>query len=529
MIKKNKRSSENYCGRFAPAFSDDLNVHRNKVNQLFNEILSEPEEQTQDNSEWQWAWQEKPDEEERQGRLKEHGFDAETIAARLDQTRNSHKYRHLSAHAQPRFDAIVPLFVQAAAEQPNPTDTLMRLFDFLENISRRSAYLAFLNEHPQTLAQLAQIMSQSSWVAAYLSKYPILLDELISAQLLDTAFDWQALAAALSDDLKACGGDTEAQMDTLRRFQHAQVFRLAVQDLAGLWTVESLSDQLSALADTILAAALPCAWADMPKKHRDTPQFAVVGYGKLGGKELGYASDLDLVYLYDDPHPDAGDVYSRLARRLTNWLSAATGAGSLYETDLRLRPNGDAGFLAHSIAAFEKYQRENAWTWEHQALTRSRPVAGSATLAARYTALRQEILTRPPEPNLRDNILAMRQKMHDNQPAPPEGHFHLKQDAGGLIDIEFIVQYLLLAHGAEEPVLCRMSDNIRQLAALEATGILTSSQAMTLRDSYRKLRLEVHHRQLNDTGNHAPLRDWQPLRDQVIAIWQDVFAENPTS
>ena len=135
----------------------------------------------------------------------------------------------------------------------------MRLFDFLENISRRSAYLAFLNEHPQTLAQLAQIMSQSSWVAAYLSKYPILLDELISAQLLDTAFDWQALAAALSDDLKACGGDTESQMDTLRRFQHAQVFRLAVQDLAGLWTVESLSDQLSALADTILAAALPCA------------------------------------------------------------------------------------------------------------------------------------------------------------------------------------------------------------------------------------------------------------------------------
>ena len=245
----------------------------------------------------------KPDEEERLGRLKEYGFDAETVATRLDQIRHGHKYRHLSAHAQPRFDAIVPLLVQAAAEQSNPTDTLMRLFDFLENISRRSAYLAFLNEHPQTLAHLAQIMSQSSWAAAYLSKYPILLDELISAQLLDTAFDWQALAAALSDDLKACGGDTEAQMDTLRRFQHAQVFRLAVQDLAGLWTVESLSDQLSALADTILAAALPCAWADMPKKHRDTPQFAIVGYGKLGGKELGYASDLDLVYLYDDPHP----------------------------------------------------------------------------------------------------------------------------------------------------------------------------------------------------------------------------------
>lgn len=165
------------------AFSDGLNVHRNKVNQLFNEILSEPEEQAQSNSEWQWAWQEKPDEEERLGRLKEHGFDAEAVTARLEQICHGHKYRRLSAHAQPRFDTIVPLFVQAAAEQNNPTDTLMRLLDFLENISLRSAYLAFLNEHPQTLAQLAQIMSQSSWVAAYLNKYPILLDELISAQL----------------------------------------------------------------------------------------------------------------------------------------------------------------------------------------------------------------------------------------------------------------------------------------------------------------------------------------------------------
>ena len=305
-----------------------------------------------------------------------------------------------------------------------------------------------------------------------------------------------------------------------------------------------VSDQLSHIAETTLQAALDHAEATLRAKH-GTPRKAdgspaeitIIGYGKLGGLELGYSSDLDLVYLYDDGDSqgmtdgakpiDNLRYYTRLAQRTNNLLSAPSSNGIIYDIDTRLRPGGASGLPVSSIQGFARYQYENAWTWEHQALTRSRPVAGSAALAARYTALRQEILTRPPEPNLRANILAMRQKMHDNQPAPPADHFHLKQSAGGLIDIEFIVQYLLLAHSAEEPVLCRMSDNIRQLAALEATGILTSSQAMTLRDNYRKLRLEVHHRQLNDTDNYAPLRDWQALREQVIAIWQDVFQENP--
>jgi len=483
------------------AFSDDLNAHRTKVNQLFNEILSEPEEQTQDNSEWQWAWQDKPDEEERQGRLKEHGFDAETIAPRLDQIRHGHKYRHLSAHAQPRFDAIVPLFVQAAAEQSNPTDTLMRLFDFLENISRRSAYLAFLNEHPQTLSQLAQIMSQSSWVAAYLSKYPILLDELISAQLLDTAFDWQALAAALSDDLKACGGDTEAQMDTLRRFQHAQVFRLAVQDLAGLWTVESLSDQLSALADTILAAALPCAWADMPKKHRDTPQFAIVGYGKLGGKELGYASDLDLVYLYDDPHPDAGDVYSRLARRL--------------------RPNGDAGFLAHSIAAFEKYQRENAWTWEHQSLTRARFICGTPEIQTAFDRIRTEILTAERDQTaLAGEIIEMREKMF---PTHPPADSNVKYARGGVVDVEFIVQYLILAHARKYPQLLDNYGNIALLNIAADCGLIDKTLAEQSRTAYRFYRQQQHNTKLRDAKKTEVTEELLTHYGNVRKLWQEVF------
>ncbi|HFC8543971.1 TPA: bifunctional [glutamate--ammonia ligase]-adenylyl-L-tyrosine phosphorylase/[glutamate--ammonia-ligase] adenylyltransferase, partial [Neisseria weaveri] len=286
------------------AFSDGLNRHRSQVNAIFNETLSEPEEQTEgDAHEWQWVWQNNHDDEQRKGRLKTHGFDADSISLRLDQLRQSPKYRHLSSRAQPRFDAVLPMLAQAAAEQPNPTETLRRLLDFLEAISRRSSYLAFLHEHPQVVKQLAGIMSQSSWVATYLMQHPILLDELLSAQLMNTEYDWNKLAQELEGRLKSVQGDTEAQMDVLRHFQHAQVFRLAIQDLAGLWKVEALSDQLSALSDTILAAALPAVWADMPKTHTDTPNFAVLGYGKLGGKELGYTSDLDLVYLYDDPHP----------------------------------------------------------------------------------------------------------------------------------------------------------------------------------------------------------------------------------
>lgn len=454
-------------------FLNALNQHRNQVNRLFNEILSEPEEQTQSNSEWQWVWQDKPDEEERQGRLKEHGFDAETIATRLDQIRHSHKYRHLSAHAQPRFDAVVPLFVQAAAAQSNPTDTLMRLLDFLENISRRSAYLAFLNEHPQTLAQLAQIMGQSSWVAAYLNKYPILLDELISAQLLDTAFDWQALAAAL--------------------------------------------------ADTILAAALLCAWADMPKKHRDTPQFAVVGYGKLGGKELGYASDLDLVYLYDDPHPEAGDVYSRLARRLTNWLSTATGAGSLYETDLRLRPNGDAGFLAHSIAAFEKYQRENAWTWEHQSLTRARFICGTPEIQTAFDRIRTEILTAERDQTaLADEIIEMREKMF---PTHPPADSNVKYARGGVVDVEFIVQYLILAHARKYPQLLDNYGNIALLNIATDCGLIDKTLAEQSRTAYRFYRRQQHNTKLRDAEKTEVSGELLAHYGNVRKLWREVFGE----
>ncbi|SUA44142.1 bifunctional glutamine-synthetase adenylyltransferase/deadenyltransferase [Neisseria zoodegmatis] len=506
------------------AFSDGLNRYRSQVNAVFNQILAEPDGQPQAHADgWQDIWQENADEEARFNRLAEHGFDAAPIARRLDQLRNSGKYRHLSAQAQPRFDAVIPLLIQAAAAQPNRTVTLLRLLDFLENISRRSSYLAFLHEHPQALQRLADIMGQSSWVSGYLTKHPILLDELLSAQLMDTGNDWPKLAAELSDGLNNAAGDTEAQMDVLRRFQHAQVFRLAVQDLAGLWTVESLSDQLSALADTILSAALPAVWADTPKTHTDTPRIGIIGYGKLGGKELGYTSDLDLVYVYDDPHPGSPDVYARFARRLTNWLSAATGAGTLYEVDLRLRPNGDSGFLTHSIAAFEKYQRENAWTWEHQSLTRARFICGLPEIGASFDRLRTEILTRPRnQAELAREIIAMREKMFATH--PPEDS-DVKYARGGVVDVEFIVQYLILAYAGEHPQLLDNYGNIALLNIAADAGLIDKTLAEQSQTAYRFYRQQQHNAKLRDADKPEINGQIRSYYDSVRKLWEQVFGE----
>ena len=506
------------------AFSDGLNAHRRQVNAIFNEILTDPDGQshTLDNC-WHCVWQENPDEESRFDQLAAHGFEAGVIAKRLDQIRSGHKYRQLSPRAQPRFDAIVPLLVQAAAKQKQPTATLLRLLDFLENISRRSSYLALLHERPHALEQLAALMSQSAWVASYLMQHPILLDELLSAQLMETDHDWVKLAAELSDGLSNARGDTEAQMDVLRHFQHTQVFRLAVQDLAGLWTVEALSDQLSSLADTILAAAIPCVWADTPKTHTDTPQIGIIGYGKLGGKELGYTSDLDLVYVYEDPHPDAPDIYGRFARRLTNWLSAATGAGTLYDVDLRLRPNGDSGFLACSVTAFEKYQRESAWTWEHQSLTRARFITGFEKVGQAFDTIRAEILTQARDlPALAQEIIAMREKMFTTHPPKDED---VKYARGGVVDVEFIVQYLILAYANKLPQLLDNYGNIALLHIAADAGLISHTLADQARTAYRFYRQQQHNTRLRDADKVEINEEVMGYYQSVRELWAQVFGE----
>ena len=351
-------------------------------------------------------WSDAVDGERAQATLAAAGYeDPAGLLANLQRVRTSPRYVQLPALSRQRVDTLVPELLATAAAAPDrgvdAQTVFYRLFGLLEAVTRRSAYLALLTEHPTILPRLARLMGASQWAADYLTRHPILLDELLDPRVLLAEPDWEAWRSELARMLEANAGDAERQMDVLRHFHHAQSFRLLAQDLAGTLTVERLADHLSALADIILAATMAEVWAQMHggnatgSANAPAMKFAIIGFGKLGGKELGYASDLDLVFLYDDADEAAVDRYTRFARRLITWLTSATAAGRLYDTDLRLRPDGAKGVLSSSLAGFWRYEREQAWTWEHQALTRARFVAGDADIGAAFEAGRESILRRP--------------------------------------------------------------------------------------------------------------------------------------
>lgn len=506
------------------AFLKQLNHHRHTVNLVFQHIIGEPEsDKPSDYSDLAQICLIQ-DIEKQQLILNTHGFEGKYCQQRLQQLHQSSQYRHLSAIAQQHFDEMLPQVLNVAAVFPEPTRTFSRLLDFLEAIGRRSSYLAFLHEHPKVLNELAKFMSQSSWVSDYLCRHPILLDELLSNELLQIEMDLTVEKQELNQLLDDCHGDVEAQMDILRRFQHAQIFRLTVQDLAGLWTVEALSDQLSALADLIISIALERVWAELPHRHVSKPQFAVIGYGKLGGKELGYTSDLDLVYVFDDDHPEAVDTYTRLARRLTSWLTVPTGAGLLYDVDLRLRPNGEAGFTVISIQAFERYQQEQAWTWEHQALTRARFIAGDNQVGFHFEQIRKQILCRPRDlPQLSQDIIQMREKMFPTHPPVAE---NVKYARGGVVDVEFLVQYMILAYANQYPQLLKNYGNIALLSMAADLGLIDRHLAEGSRVAYRYYRQQQHNTRLRDAIKVQVNPDLQTHYLVVQTLWQQVFEKS---
>jgi glutamate-ammonia-ligase adenylyltransferase len=454
-------------------------------------------------------------------------------ATRVAALREGPRYQQLAASIRDRFDALVPQLIQAAAEMPNPDETLSRSLDLLESISRRAAYLALLQQYPQALRKVAELVSSSSWAAEYLQRHPILLDELLDPRLLDVLPDWSGLRRALESKLAELEPDTERQMDLLRETHHAQVFRLLAQDVAGLYTVEKLADHLSELADILLDAALRHAWLKMLKRHVEQPKFAVISYGKLGGKELGFASDLDLVFLYDDSSPEAGENYGRLGTRLNTWLSAQTAAGQLFETDLRLRPNGESGLVVSSMESFRKYQLESAWVWEHQALTRARFSAGDPAVGVAFEKIRCEVLCQQRDlDKLRVDIVEMRQKMMDSHATRGDLRdtvFDLKHDPGGLVDVEFIVQYLVLGYSHAHRELTGNKGNIALLKMAADAGLIPGDLAETVRNAYRDYRRLQHGLRLNGTkARVAP----DTVADRVTAVrelWRRVFGESTPS
>ena len=414
------------------------------------------------------------------------------LQRRLQAMRGSSRYRQMPASSQWRLDQLVPLAIETAATRPDPDATLERILQLLESVSRRESYLAMLEEYPQALSRLADLMSASPWVAQYLTQHPILLDELLDTRTLYAAPDWPELRRQLHIRLDDAAADIEKQMDVLRHFKHAQTMRLVAQDLAGTLPLETLSDHLSDLACLILDEVLHLAWSGLRQRHRDEPAFAIVGYGKLGGKELGYASDLDLVFLYEDGAPGAPENYARLALRINHWLTSITAAGVLYDTDLRLRPDGASGLLVSPLGSFAEYQTHQAWVWEHQALTRARFAAGDPAIGRQFEALRIAVLRQQRDlAALRGEVVAMRRKMLDAHPNSSE-LFDLKHDRGGIIDVEFIVQYLVLGHAHAHAELTGNIGNLALLKLAARLGLIAENEALAAHDAYRRLRQLQH-------------------------------------
>lgn len=456
--------------------------------------------------------------------------DADSTARRILATLQSQRLQTLPENSRTRLLTLMNAALKILAALSNTAtqlSTLHHLLDFFEAIAGRAAYLALLIEYPHTLARLIRMMAASNWAANYLTRHPILLDELLDPRNLKTPPDWPTFAQDCQRQLDTATGDTERQMDILREMHHAQLFRLLAQDLEGDLSVERLADHLSALADILVESTIQAAWNTIAKRHRTTPRFTVIAYGKLGGKELGYVSDLDLVFLYDDDDQEAPGLYAKLAQRFITWMTAHTPAGRLFDIDIALRPDGASGLLVSSFATFEKYQRHSAWIWEHQALTRARWCAGDASIGLRFETLREDLLRQPRvAQQLRQEVLDMRRKLHQAH-AKRGMLFDLKHDDGGMIDIEFIVQFLVLRHAAQHHQLVDDIGNIALLKLCGSLGLISAILADQVADAYRLFRKLQHQIRLQGEAHaRIPIAGVQAESDSVKRLWAEVLGEH---
>ena len=414
-------------------------------------------------------------------------------------------------------------------------EAALRLLDWVEPLLRRESYLALLVERPEVQRRLLRLLGLARWPMRYLIRHPGVIDELADERQLRERFDRPGFVADLEERhaawVRSGEADEGSLLDTLRRAHHAEVFRTLVRDVERRITVEEVADDLSALADAVVDCCLRWAWSHLKQRHRETPRFAVIAYGKLGGLELGYGSDLDLVFVYDDAdEPDkdrAQEVYGAFVRKLIGWLTLRTAAGELFDIDTALRPNGNSGLLVTSIDSYERYQRgrgsNTAWTWEHQALSRARFCAGSDDLGERFEATRREVLAMPREPEaLRAEVHAMRDKVRASRPVP-EGRFDVKHSEGGMMDAEFAVQYLVLAEGARHPPLLDNKGNIALLRRAEDAGLLPAGVGYAAADAYRELRRAQHRARLDEQPTHFDPALLAAEREAIRALWRAVF------
>ncbi|WP_287740330.1 bifunctional [glutamate--ammonia ligase]-adenylyl-L-tyrosine phosphorylase/[glutamate--ammonia-ligase] adenylyltransferase [Diaphorobacter sp.] len=453
------------------------------------------------------------------------------VRERVAEWRTHPRVQGLRDEARARLFRIVQRTGRWLAEGQVNEDAAVRLVGWLEPLLRRESYLALLLERPSVHEHLLHLLGAARWPARYMLQHPGVIDELAGDALLSERFvpaDFERELGLRLAALQSTGeDDDENLLDLLRRAHHAETFRTLARDVERRITVEQVADDLSALADSVLRVTAEWCWGRLRNRHREQPQFAVIGYGKLGGKELGYGSDLDIVFVFDDDDERAPEVYAAFVRKLINWLTVKTGEGDLFEIDTALRPNGNSGLLVTSFQAYADYQQQRgsntAWTWEHQAMTRARFVMGSEGLHARFDAVRQAVITAPRDAAaLRSEIVAMRERVRSAHPAPAD-QFDVKHSPGGMVDAEFAVQYLVLAHSAAHPELQGNVGNIALLQRAEAAGLLPAGVGRAAADAYRTLRHVQHRARLNEEPTRVPPETLAAEQGAVRALWRAVF------
>jgi glutamate-ammonia-ligase adenylyltransferase len=471
--------------------------------------------------------------------------DADAVARLLKDFGDSALVQRLDETGSRRLMRLVPVLVEEAAAAPTPLAVLRRLLRILEAIGARSAYFALLLHDQRARRRLVQIAAHGDFLTDQIAAHPLLLDELIDERVFEQLPDRAALAADLQHRMAGVDEDDEEQLvERLRHFQRAAIFRLAVADLSGRMPVMQVSDRLTDVAELILERALVLAWDQLVRQLgvpmcgdgalRRAVRVCAVGYGKLGGMELGYSSDLDLVFLHDSSGErqetqgarvvDNQVFFLRFAQRLVHLLAMHSPAGRLYEVDMRLRPSGKGGMLVTSIEAFADYQRREAWTWEHQALLHARAVAGEPVLRARFEAVRAQVLQdHVRRDSLKVQVSHMRNRMRHELSRAAPGEFDLKQDPGGIADIEFLAQYWALRWAHDYPPVAYFSDTIRQLESVASADLVPQSTIDVLTRTYRTYRECIHHRALESKSAVVPATEFSSERAAVIAIWDGIM------
>lgn len=534
-------------------FAKRLNRHRKAVHTYFKALLTPAAAPRADGPdaadvfESHNLWPALSDDPKTLHLLEKAGFDDPKDALnQLKNLRDTAPSRALSSEGRRRLDALVPRLLSEVGQLDQASQVLGRSLELIQAIQRRTTYLALLLENPAALTHLVRLTHASAWIASFLSRYPALLDELLDPRTLyappkktdlETALD-KRLATISADDL-------EYQMEALSLFKQINVLRVAAADISGALPLMNVSDRLTEIAETILEQVIGICFNHLVKKHghpacaagkkNNDKGFAVIAYGKLGGIELGYGSDLDLVFLHaggegmtdgDQKPIDETTFFARLGQRVLHMLTAHTPVGFLYEADMRLRPSGSSGMLVCPIEGFRTYQLDEAWSWEHQALIRARAVVGDPAIMSHFTAIRKEVLARKRDQlKTAQKVAEMRERMRTERLAATQTDFDLKESPGGLVDIEFIVQYLVMIHAAESPDILDVTDNVRLIYALSKAGVLSDHQAGLLRQAYLVFRSKIHRLNLQKMPLQLPANQFGSLRDGVRAIWKELFGQ----